>query len=501
MLTQYSLPLTRRQFLTASSGTVAVLALPGLMGRISQAGTQPKLHEPRLRQSKHGLLQWKLRTEYEKMWIGNTRVFLRSYWGRFPGPTFRVRPGDTFQLRLVNDLPPDEHPMHGDMNIPHGFNTTNMHLHGLHISPKGNSDNVLLEIPPGERFDFEYHIPANHPAGTYWYHPHKHGATAIQLLSGMSGALIIEGDIDEVPEIAAARERLFVLQEIRVNDKGLVPDFDLDAFDNATVFRTINGQLQPYLSVRPGEVQRWRFVQAGASDFSPIQLDHHSFHQIAFDGISFPQPREVDSIMLANGNRADVLVKGGAPGVYYLRKLAYDQGLGVVPEAVLATVIVQGEPVNMPLPTGLPTPSYLTPIPDQELTGARTLVFDVQENDSGLQFVIDGQPFSPDRVDQTVNLGAVEEWTLLNNSPGQHPFHIHVNPFQVTHINGQPVALQIWQDTVIIPQAFTGTDGSTIPGSVTLRSRFTDFDGKFVLHCHILPHEDLGMMQIVAIAP
>src|SRR5262245_35996062 len=126
---QYGFLLTRRQFLAAGSGAVAVFASPGVMTRLSQAGMQPKFREPRLRQSHHGLLQWKLRIEYEKMRIGNTRVFLRSYWGRFPGPTFRVRPGDTFRLRLINDLPPDEHPMHGDMNIPHGFNTTNMHLH------------------------------------------------------------------------------------------------------------------------------------------------------------------------------------------------------------------------------------------------------------------------------------------------------------------------------------------------------------------------------------
>ena len=494
-------PLTRRQFLRTSSGALAALTMSGGIGKFSQAGTLPKLRDPRLRRSHHGLLQWKLRAEYEGIVVGNKRAFLRSYWGNIPGPTFRVRPGDTFRLRLVNDLPPNPPGMY-TMDMPHDFNTTNMHLHGLHISPKGNSDNVLLEILPGERFDFEYHIPDNHPAGAYWYHPHKHGATAIQLFSGMAGALIIEGDIDEVPEIAAAKEQLFVLQEIRVNDKGRVPDFDLDAFDNATVFRTINGQYQPFIFLRPGEVQRWRFVQAGVQEFTPIQLDGHNFQQIAFDGISFPAPREVDNILLANGNRAEVLVKGGAPGVYYLRKLPYDQGFGDTPEAFLATVIVRGEPVNMPLPTSLPTPSQLTTIQDQEITGSRTLVFDVQETASGdLQFIIDGRPFSMDRVDQTVKLGAVEEWTLLNNSPGEHPFHIHVNPFQVTHINGQPVDSLIWQDTVIIPAATTAADGSTIPGSVTLRSRFTDFDGKFVLHCHILPHEDLGMMQVVEIVP
>lgn len=500
MDTTKGLLLTRRQLLTAGAGLVALTTLPSFAEKVLGAGIGASLQEPKLRASSHGLLERKLRLEYERMKVGNTRVLLRSYWGRFPGPTFRVRPGDTFKLRLVNDLPPEEHVGH-DSNMPHGFNTTNMHLHGLHISPKGNSDNVLIEIPPGERFDYEFNIPANHPAGTYWYHPHKHGSTSVQLYSGLAGAFIVEGDIDEVPEIAAARDRVFVIQEIRVGAKGLVPDFDLDAFDSATILRTINGQLQPTITIRPGEVQRWRLIQAGVGEFTPIQLDGHTFQQIAFDGLSFPKPREVSNVLLANGNRADVLIKGGAPGVYSLRKLSYNQGLGPTPEAILATVVVQGKQMDMPFPTELPTAGQLPFVQDAELTGSRQLVFDVQFNNGQLQFLIDGTEFDMDKVNQTIKLGAVEEWTVLNNSGGQHPFHIHVNPFQVTKINGQPVDSPMWQDTVILPVASTADDGSTIPGSVTFRSRFLDFDGKFVLHCHILPHEDLGMMQIVEIVP
>lgn len=500
METNKGLLFTRRQVLTAGAGLVALTAFPNFAEKVLGAGVGAALQEPNLRRSSHGKLERKLRVEYEAIKIGNAWAYVRSYWGHVPGPTFRLRPGDTFKLRLVNDLPPEEHVAH-DSGMPHGFNTTNMHLHGLHISPKDNSDNVLIEIPPGEQFDYEYQIPAHHPAGTYWYHPHKHGSTSIQLYSGMAGALIIEGDIDQAPEIAAAQERVLLIQEIRVGPKGVVPDFDLDAFDTATVYRTINGQVQPTITIRPGEVQRWRLIQAGVGEFTPIQLDGHTFQQIAFDGLSFAKPQEVDSILLANGNRADVLVKGGAPGVYALRKLSYNQGLGPTPEAILATVVVKGKQMNMPFPTTLPTAGQLPFVEDEELTGSRQLVFDVQFNNGQLQFLIDGAEFDMDKVNQTVKLGAVEEWTVLNNSGGQHPFHIHVNPFQVTKINGQPVDSRIWQDTVILPVASTADDGSTIPGSVTLRSRFLDFDGKFVLHCHILPHEDLGMMQIVEIVP
>jgi FtsP/CotA-like multicopper oxidase with cupredoxin domain len=132
----------------------------------------------------------------------------------------RVRPGDTLRIRLVNDLPdePATGPHPDDVNKPHGFNTTNLHTHGLHVSPEDNSDNVLLEIPPRGRQDYKIQMKAGHPPGTHWYHPHKHGSVALQVASGMAGALIVEGGLDEVKEIKAAEERIFVFQQIPYSD-------------------------------------------------------------------------------------------------------------------------------------------------------------------------------------------------------------------------------------------------------------------------------------------
>jgi FtsP/CotA-like multicopper oxidase with cupredoxin domain len=508
--------ITRRSFLKQSAlAASAASTLPFLTG----CPALPVFCEPRVRRSIDGVLDTTLEARFALNCIGGTKVWTRTFEGTIPGPTLRVKPGDTMRIRLINNLPPVPHHDTPGMNLPHGFNHINLHTHGLHVSPTGISDNVFLELSEGNQIDLEFAIPADHPAGTYWYHPHKHGAVFTQVMSGMAGAIIIEGDIDEVPEIAAAKERLFVLNEIRIvrnagdlpnGDGGghghgmkmgeentqtilnQVPPFEFDAIDAAHLFRTVNGHINPIIHMRPGEVQRWRFVQAGTSQYLPLQLDGHSMQIIANDGIAIATPHEVESVLMPPGTRTDMLVKAGEPGTYYLRKLDFDQGIGLVPEEIIATLIVKGSPLDMPLPTALPTPSSLPFIDDDELTGQRNVEFNVfppLPDAMFPRFVIDGQLFDPERVDHSVNLGAVEEWNVSNQSGEHHPFHIHTNPFLVMAIDGVPLATPVWRDTVDLPPF----------GSVRFRTRFVDFAGKMVLHCHILEHEDLGMMQVVEI--
>ena len=482
------------------------------------------------RRSRHGLLTTKLRVRYARNRIGDVPLVTRTFDGRIPGPTLRVRPGDTLQVRLFNDLPPeaDEHPM--DINMPHGFNTTNLHTHGLHVSPKCNadgtvcSDNVLIEIKPGESQLYEYTLPQNHPDGTYWYHPHKHGSAAIQVMGGMAGALIIEGDTDDFLRAhGVTRDRVFVLQGIKVLDESL--SIDVSSFLTHPLF-TVNGQLQPIIHIRPGEVQRWRFINACEHEHMPLVLRAdvgqapQTFHQLACDGITLPMLEEAQRIFLASGNRLDVLVKIDKPGVYRLIKPELSQGTAAaeldtngvpvvlnngapaaIPEEFLATVIVTGKPEDTPLPRGrLPRPSSaLPPIQDHEINGTRLVAFSVDFSTSPPQFLVDGKLFDPNRVDQLIQLGAVEEWTVINTSPEDHPFHIHQNAFLVTEIKGDPqgqptAKLPLWLDTVNVPR-----DTGSHPGSVTFRSRFEHFDGQFVLHCHLIHHEDMGMMQLVEI--
>jgi FtsP/CotA-like multicopper oxidase with cupredoxin domain len=480
----------RRQFLKRGAGFAAAGATLPFISGCPLAGL---VRTVEARRSVDGLLETDLCVCFARNRIGQTWLHSRTYEGRIPGPTLRVKPGDTIRLHIQNALPAEKGvPAH---DMPGGFNITNFHSHGLHVSPKGISDNPYRMFMPGDTNDVEIEVPSDHPAGTFWYHPHHHGAVTVQMLGGMAGALIVEGGADDVPEIADAKEQILILQELRIDDSGETPLLDEHAFHEGNhasfpgtiLKRTINGQVNPTIMMRPGEVQRWRFVQAGIDQFAPLALDDHAFHHIAMDGISFKKPEEVESVLLAPGNRADVLVKAGAAGTYYLRKLAYNQGQGEVEEAILATIEVQGPAMDMPLPTGLPTPSSLVFIEDNEIENTRHVSFSVDSPPPGEMFpifAINGQLFDPDRIDETIPLGAVEEWILTSATADEHPFHIHINPFQVTEIGGNSVKPKRWQDTVIVPGY----------GLVRVRIRFNDFAGKSVYHCHILTHEDLGMM-------
>ena len=391
--------ISRRGFLKTAASLATFAALPPALADASG---------DRASRSHDGFLKVNLRVKLARNVIpgmapvgtcpddGLTRdVYTRTYNGSIPGPTLRVRPGDTLQLRLFNQLFGLEDIPMVDENIPHGFNVTNIHLHGLHVSPRDNADNVFLEIPPGKPFTYEYHIPKNHPDGTYWFHPHRHGSVAFQFMGGMAGALIIEGATDACLRdyFGAIKDRLFVLQQIRVNNNpalgpvGEVPYIkNFFDFTLAPIF-TVNGQVNPTIHMRPGEVQRWRFIHAGMTEHFPIELrpvprdgqdepEPLPLYPIAFDGITLAKPEETTRIFMASGNRVDVLVQAPQEGVYELWKPQLNQGTLPEPPEVrfMATVIVQGQPLSMPSPAALSwLPAPFEDITDSELDPQQTL--------------------------------------------------------------------------------------------------------------------------------
>jgi len=380
-----------------------------------------------------------------------------GYNGMTPGPTLRMRPGDTVRVALVNALP----------------EMTNIHVHGLHVSPSGNSDNIFLHIEPGQTFNYEYAIPADHPPGIYWYHPHPHGHTALQVLNGLAGAIIVEGGLDDLPQLTGLRERLMLIQ-------GPLQGQDRSAL------HLVNGQERPTVTIQPGETQRWRIANMSANQFYNLQLVGHQFHCIATDGNPLPERETMDLLLLGPGERAEVLVQGGAAGIYELRSLAWapDIPSQTQEQVSLVTVVSGGDPVEpMELPTTL---IPIRDLGDANLDGRREITF--QESSTGPAFNIDGKAFVMDRVDQVVKLDTIEEWTIRNESPEWHPFHIHVNDYQVMSINGSPVTPR-WEDTTLIPPH----------GEFVMRTHFKDFTGRFVYHCHILSHEDAGMMATIEV--
>ncbi len=420
----------------------------------------------------------------------------RSYNCGLVGPTVRVRPGQRLRVRMQNDLAPEPVLPHAG-NIPHGFNTTNLHTHGLHVSPKSPADDVFREINPGTSFAFEFPISAEHPAGTFWYHAHKHGSTALQLASGMSGALIVEGGLDQIPEIRAADEKILVLQQFvykEVAGSPAIIDPTLLYSGTGTIVTAINGVVTPTIVMRPGEVQRWRVIHAGTTEAIFLDAEGVTFHEIAVDGLATGRLEEKNSLQLYPGYRSDILVKAprieGARLVYsvirdpekaILRRQTERQNI--------LRIVVEGAPLEMPLPTQSALQKVAAfdsgDVPrDDEIVNRRVLRF----SQDGNRFLINGEEFDPNSIEHTLNLETAEEWELISES-GVHPFHIHVNPFAVKPtLSGEP---WVWRDTIAVRRR----------EPVTIRTRFKSYSGKTVLHCHNLTHEDHGMMQAIEIAP
>ncbi|MBW8780480.1 MAG: tyrosinase family protein [Verrucomicrobia bacterium] len=512
-------------------------ALPAPQQRALAMAATTSFQEPEEIRSVDGKLRVTL--VVMKAWnhIGDDPVFLRSYNGRLVGPTLRAHPGETLYITLKNDLTAE--PGHdGGHNTLHDFNTTNLHTHGLHVSPSGISDNVLLEIPPGATQEYEIVIPPDHPAGTFWYHAHKHGSTAAQVASGMSGALIIEGGIDTVPEIARARQRVFVLQQIAYLYKNCFPDesspsgqkcFDLPegvieqkyedwifgpgTWDALGRFTTVNGVQLPVIRLRPGAVERWRLVDSGMRERIELKLESVKagpggvpatlpLHVIAEDGLPLGKVDTRQTVELWPGYRADVLVQApNQPGEYLLldERTAAAVSLNGKDESrkYIARVIVEGDPLPMTLPRDAELAPYrLKSIPARDVTGPQSAAYGILKNPAGgVLFTIDGKPFDAANV-RKLKLGDVDEWTLTSiNQVGavSHPFHIHVNPFEVVSMVDDQGVEQlkepIWRDTIILHEKWV----------VKVRTHYTDFAGTFVQHCHILDHEDQGMMELVEI--
>jgi FtsP/CotA-like multicopper oxidase with cupredoxin domain len=212
----------------------------------------------------------------------------------------------------------------------------------------------------------------------------------------------------------------------------------------------------------------------------------HSLHRIANDGNPLPQVQTNEVLLLGPGERAEVLVQGGDPGIYELRSLAWapDIPSQSQDQILLATIVCGGEAMEpAPLPTTL---LPIRDLSDVEIDGQRVITF--MESSTGPAFNVDGKAFVEGRVDQVVKLDTIEEWVIRNESPEWHPFHIHVNDFQVMSVNGRPV-MPHYEDTTLLPPN----------GEFVMRTHFKDFTGRFVFHCHILSHEDAGMMATVEV--
>ena len=445
--------------------------------------------EPEELRSADGQLKVRLDASPVSVPLGSLQASILGYNGGVPGPTLRVRGGDTLQIELVNNL-----------GVP-----TNLHVHGLHVSPQGNGDNVFVTVRPGQSFSYEYRLPADHPPGTYWYHPHHHGMVADQVSGGLFGAIIV----DEEGAPAVSRERLLVVSDITLDGSGALAEVSpMDRMlGREGQLVLVNGHSNPELSALPGERERWRIVNTCVARYLRLRLEGQQWELLGIDLARLPAPQMVDELLLAPGNRADVVVTAGE-GVSALRSSYYNRGsmagmmgragrgadAGGPGDLVLATFSVSGTPATAP---PAPPPMPARPSPEDLRTAvvaARRQLTLATGTGMGMGmgamgFTINGRTFDASRTDTVAAAGTVEEWTLLNPSPMDHPFHLHVWPMQVIEESRTKPDAPVWRDVVNIPAN----------GQVKVRVSFTGFTGRSVYHCHILDHEDQGMMGVIEV--
>lgn len=399
-----------------------------------------------------------------------------AYNGQVPGPTLDVREGDHVIVHFRNDLP----------------EPTTVHWHGIHL-PVESDGSPFDPIKPGETHVYEFTVRPG-TAGTYWYHPHPDRRTGYAIGKGLFGGIIVRAADDPLP--ASIPERFLILSDNRFLKDGTI-DFPDAASPHGGIDEEngregpvlfVNGHVMPTLTIRAGEVQRWRIVNASAGRIYRIALAGHTFLHIGSDGGLFEIPREVKELLLTTGERVEVLVRGtDAPGAKStLQNLPYDR---YAPQTRpkdwntimdLATLQTTSDPPVRPVAI----PAHLRPVlPLDTLksTATRTVVFG--------QGIINGKTMDMSRVDVSTKVGATEIWEIENIVGMDHPFHLHGFQFQVLDRNGVPEPYRSWKDMLNIPRHSTAR----------IIVRYDDYPGKWMFHCHILDHEDHGMMGVLEV--
>jgi len=449
-------------------------ALSPLRSDRATAG-QETLIQPAEIRSRNGVLDVTLAASQTHMRLGEFEFPGFLYNDSYVAPLLRARLGDVMRIRLQNRLPDD---------------STNLHFHGLNVSPRARADNVFINVRPDREFEYEVPIPVagRQGPGLFWYHPHLHGRANKQMLGGMAGGLVVEGSETLFPIVNDLPERFFLIKHIQ-------PGGGREVI-------SVNGQLSPVVEIRPGEIQFWRIAHIGASFFLPFKIDGMPPYVVATDGHPLSQPRKLNEFLISPGQRIDVIAIGPAAGEYAMTTMLFKNMAwrDPFPAQQMATVVSSGSPAASAgdevevMRQRLSRARWIDEVRTSPIAGRRRIVLSRTEDRS--VFMIDGRIFDDDRIDQRVKLGDTEEWTVVNTDQQYHSFHIHQTSYLLTEVNGVRQDEDSLRDTVPIPPA---TDHG--PGEIKVVIPFTDPEivGRFVYHCHAVDHEDKGMMGIVEV--
>ena len=446
------------------------------------------------------------------------------YNGAEGAPTLRVQPGDTIKLHFDNQLP-----VYCAVGV---MSNANLHFHGLSSAPVQPGDEVIsTNAPPGASLDYVVQINPDQPPGLYWYHPHPHGISSWMVGNGMVGALVVEGVASEVPATQGLRERVIVLGNLphdpsvaesessarrRAMRNGRstlsarqtlgVPQSCQPDTDAAV---TINGLPMARIGIKPGEKELFRVLNGSNHRYFDLAVDGQSLNLISQDGVPLhdfpggPQSTAVSHVFIPPSGRAEFIVTGGTAPTSLISRCVDTGPLGdAAPQVILA--LLQDDSTWTSAKSAAPQTRVAAPLALRRsqfyrvalpaASAERTIHF--TEDDNG--FYLNGAQYDPTGGPSIVaQSGTVEEWTLENDSDEAHTFHIHQAHFTVESAAADvaPTAAH-WVDTAFLPAQSYDAQGNAVPSVTKVLIDFRDptIRGTFVYHCHVLDHEDGGMM-------
>ncbi len=516
--------MSRRVFLTRASAGIAGLALAphavaqmrgggggGMGGGGTGGGTSGGIVDPPVggalidppiapsaAPAGSGVVDVTVRASAETVALNGGLATLLTYNGSFIAPTIRARRGDRVRLHFTNDLPAGA----GTNLLGHPRNVTNVHVHGWHVSPGDNAlgipaDNVHVTIPPGGGTqEYEYDLSLQRPGTLALYHPHVHGTVAEQFWGGLVGALDVEDH--PITSLAGIDTRILVLKDLALASGAPAPYASLMEYMQGKEgdLVTVNAQVNPSLAMRPGEVKRLRLLNASNARFYRLALQGHRLHVVGTDGGLLDRPYPVPEILMSPGERVDVLVQASAKGSYKLLALPYARhGSMASAQITLLTLQVSGRAAAGALPAVV-DPAAARLAGDTSMLPRAQFALSMGRGRgyiNGVTFDVlaDG---TIQAAEHHSTVDTEEIWEIVNQSGMDHPWHQHVNDGQVIGMSGGDAAIAnyarlytqapAFKDTIIVPKW----------GSVTLRLPIRDHAGMTMFHCHILEHEDIGMM-------
>ncbi|CAB9517969.1 Multicopper oxidase mco [Seminavis robusta] len=511
------------------------------------------------------------------------RTYSREGDDTFMGPTMRVAPGQSLWIKLRNEIPMDLNPKQVEIeeywemlkkpgekikyqyykepvskpeymkvdhpNIPHNFDATNLHLHGLDVEVHmfdpvntHNPDAPHISIEPGQCYCYRFNVPHHHPGGMYWYHPHLHGSTALQMWGGMLGVFYVDGPLeDEMAAFGVSNVHEFVIWDPALRAVHNEPSHNLEV-DRFLLGQTtlskihpflVNGKYNPTFTTAAGQVLWLRSLCATVENENTFIVYRQGeedqpwddaaipFWVVGSDGVTYQKPQQKHILVMAGAQREEILLQFEEPGTYVISQqgiegMQFFDMYGHPHNQILATIVVhelEAEKSSL-LPNKPITDMRFTPgydpgedIQAHDIAKTETIVFTMGANRDQApfpQYYVNGKSFAPDRIDFFAHPGEAVEYILINGNHNVHPFHIHVNRFQIQEMGSElstetyPVLKHVmefdpsvWRDTVVVPPN----------GRARIWVQYKNYTGKTVFHCHFLAHEDTGMMSTLFIGP